>query len=143
MARPKIKFDLDEVEKLGAIGATQEEMAGWFDITTRTIERRMAEDDGEGEFSRAYKKGYSRVKMSLRRQQLELANNGNPTMQIWLGKQMLGQKDKMETQNESIIHNHNKGSIKFEVTPEIEEKLLAISDMQKAMVKPEGLSDEK
>ena len=96
--RPKKEFDLGEVERLGSIGATYEEMASWFDTTTRTIERRMAEE--EGGFCRAYKKGMGRLKMSLRRKQLELANSGNPTMLIWLGKQMLDQKERSKNENE-------------------------------------------
>jgi hypothetical protein len=34
---------------------------------------------------------------SLRRLQYEAAKTGNVTMQIWLGKQWLGQKDRTET----------------------------------------------
>jgi len=34
--------------------------------------------------------------MSLRRAQIKTALDGNPTMQIWLGKQYLGQHDKIE-----------------------------------------------
>ena len=96
--RPKKEFDLAEVERLGSIGATYDEMSAWFDTTTLTIERRMSET--EGDFCRAYKKGVGRLKVSLRRKQLELANSGNPTMLIWLGKQMLDQKDKSKNENE-------------------------------------------
>ena len=39
--------------------------------------------------------------MSLRRMQFEKAQTGNTTMLIWLGKQMLGQKDKIETSEEN------------------------------------------
>ena len=35
-------------------------------------------------------------KASLRRMQYGAANKGNVTMQIWLGKQYLGQNDKQE-----------------------------------------------
>lgn len=35
-------------------------------------------------------------KASLRRMQFKSAEDGNVTMQIWLGKQMLGQRDKSE-----------------------------------------------
>ena len=41
-------------------------------------------------------------KASLRRTQWKTATGGNPTMQIWLGKNMLGQTDKQE-----IDHNIN------------------------------------
>ena len=104
--RPKIDFDAKEVEKLGSIGATIEEMAGWFDVTTRTIERRLA--DEEGEFCRVYKRGRSRVKMSLRRKQIDLANDGNPTMLIWLGKQLLEQRDNRDSMN---INLESKGGV--------------------------------
>ena len=43
------------------------------------------------------KKGKDKGRMSLRRLQFEKAQTGNTTMLIWLGKQMLGQKDKIET----------------------------------------------
>ena len=99
LGRPKIEFDLLEVEKLGSIGATYDEMASWFNTTTRTIDRRMVDEDDS--FCRAYKKGFGRLKMSLRRQQIELASSGNPTMLIWLGKQLLEQRDK--THNETDI----------------------------------------
>ena len=104
--RPAIDFDAKEVEKLGSIGATIEEMAGWFDVTTRTIERRLA--DEEGEFCRVYKRGRSRVKMSLRRKQIDLANDGNPTMLIWLGKQLLEQRDNRDSMN---INLESKGGV--------------------------------
>jgi hypothetical protein len=31
--------------------------------------------------------------MTLRRMQMKLASEGNATMQIWMGKQLLGQRD--------------------------------------------------
>ena len=42
------------------------------------------------------KKGMEQGKASLRRMQYGAANKGNVTMQIWLGKQYLGQNDKQE-----------------------------------------------
>jgi len=42
-------------------------------------------------------------KLSLRRKQVELAVEGNPTMRIWLGKQYMGQKDKHETSAEGEL----------------------------------------
>ena len=40
--------------------------------------------------------------MSLRRQQFKSAEAGNVTMQIWLGKQYLGQTDKVEENNINV-----------------------------------------
>ncbi|HEX7262220.1 MAG TPA: hypothetical protein VF258_10430, partial [Luteolibacter sp.] len=68
------------------LGATAPEIAAWFGCGLRTVERRMAMRDGE--FRRAYEKGFGRLKISLRRQQIEVAKGGNPTMLIWLGKQL-------------------------------------------------------
>lgn len=113
--RPKIQFNLEEVEKLGSIGASYEEIAGWFDCTTRTIDRRMADSDGE--FSRAYKRGSTHLKRSLRRDQIEAARKGNATLLIWLGKQLLGQSDKIETKNEV------KQDVKMKLTPEMEAEI--------------------
>ncbi len=56
------------------------------------IERRMAKEAGE--FRRAYEKGFGRLKIPLRRQQIETAKKGNVSMLIWLGKQLLDQSDK-------------------------------------------------
>jgi hypothetical protein len=43
----------------------------------------------------AWESGREIGKASLRRTQIAVAQQGNPTMLIWLGKQMLNQKDKI------------------------------------------------
>lgn len=96
-----MEFDMTEVEKLGMLGATAAEMAAWFNCGLRTIERRMGIT--EGEFRRSYDKGFGRLKISLRRQQIESAKGGNVSMLIWLGKQLLGQADKHETKQEATV----------------------------------------
>ena len=101
MARKETALDEGEAEKLGMLGATYEDMAAWFGVSTRTIERRMASE--KSGFCRAYKKGLGRLKVSLRRQQIELAKNGNPTMLIWLGKQLLEQRDKSDATNQVTV----------------------------------------
>lgn len=93
MGRPRIEFDLKQVEMLGKIQCTLEELAAVLDVNTETIERRMKDDV---EFCAAYKKGRENGKASLRRKQWELALAGNVVMNIWLGKQYLGQADKQE-----------------------------------------------
>ena len=80
--RPVKDFDLGEVEKLGTLGATAGEMAAWFGCGSRTVERRMGKL--EGDFRRAYDAGFGRLKISLRRKQIESAKAGNTTMLIWL-----------------------------------------------------------
>lgn len=53
-------------------------------------------DTLERNFADVIKKGRERGKSSLRRKQFEMAMNGNVTMLIWLGKQHLGQTEKVE-----------------------------------------------
>ena len=114
-----MEFDLAEVEKLGMLGATEVEMAAWFNCGLRTIERRMAKKDGD--FRRSYEKGFGRLKISLRRQQIESAKSGNVTMLIWLGKQLLDQADKREVKEEATFTQ--KSERPLALSPEDEEFL--------------------
>src|SRR5688500_9760964 len=88
MGRPKIEIDPAEVEKLAGLNCSNQEIADFLGVGVRTIETR---------FCAAIKKGRSNVKTSLKRKQYDVALGGNTTMLIWLGKQYLGQSDKMET----------------------------------------------
>ena len=87
MARPRKEVDIKMLEGLAKIGCTDEEMATLLGVSSDTLVRRFAE---------YIKKGRAEMKMSLRRLQIRLADEGNATMAIWLGKQNLGQKDKVE-----------------------------------------------
>jgi hypothetical protein len=89
----EVKLDLVEVEKLCGIGCTQHEIADFFGISRATIERRASLPV----FRAAMDRGYAACKVRLRRQQIQLAGEGNATMQIWLGKQLLGQRDYIDT----------------------------------------------
>jgi len=71
---------------------TQDELAGFFGVSLSTIERLFKTPDGE----EAAQRGYNLGKIRVRRQQLNLLKEGNVTMAIWLGKQFLGQRDKVE-----------------------------------------------
>ena len=53
-------------------------------------------EDNKELYRQAIQKGQSEGKQSLRRYQYELAKKGNSSMLIWLGKQWLGQTDKIE-----------------------------------------------
>ena len=86
--RPKKVIDYEMVERLASIMATQEEIASFLDMSSRTLQR-------DSEFCRVYKKGLEKGKMSLRRQQFKLAEN-NTAMAIFLGKNYLGQSDKQD-----------------------------------------------
>lgn len=88
MARPKLQIDETQVENLAAIGCTVSEIAVFMGCSKRTLETR---------FCALIEKGRERMKISLKRVQYQKAvNDGNVTMLIWLGKQYLGQTDKVE-----------------------------------------------
>lgn len=93
VGRPAIEFDLEIVEGLGRIGATAAEMAHVLPAARSTIEHRMS--DPASDFYKAYRKGQALLKASLRRKQIAVAMTGSVAMLIWLGKQHLGQQEKI------------------------------------------------
>ena len=87
MARPLKDIDAKQVELLAGCGCTVEEIAAKLDCTRETIYAR---------FSDSLKKGRAVGKSSLRGKQFEMAMRGNVPMLIWLGKQMLNQRDQLD-----------------------------------------------
>ena len=86
--RPKKEIDYATVEKLANIQCTQDEIASFLGISTRTLQR-------DEQFMELFNRGRENGKMSLRRMQWKHAEKSVP-MAIWLGKQYLGQRDKVE-----------------------------------------------
>src|ERR1700730_13923110 len=85
------KIDLAELEKLCSLQCTDEELAAWFNVTPRTIERKRK----KRAFADVMDRGKAKGRISVRRQQLKLLEAGNATMGVWLGKQILGQTDEI------------------------------------------------
>lgn len=85
-------IDLSELEKLCQLQATDEEIAAWFNVSVRTIERRRLEPS----FAEAMHRGKARGRISVRRMQMKLLEQGNATIAVWLGKQLLGQVERAE-----------------------------------------------
>jgi len=96
MAPHRNDIDLGELERLCGLQCTDEEIAAWFNVSTRTIERRRLEP----EFAEVMTRGKARGRISVRRMQMRLLEEGNATMGVWLGKQLLGQADE-------VVHNFN------------------------------------
>ena len=94
--RPEVKIDLIQLEKLCHINATQREIAAFFGCSTDTIQARIKDDPN---FAATMERGYMGGHSSLRRKQMEIALEGNPTMLIWMGKQLLGQRDSLDTRH--------------------------------------------
>ena len=88
MARPK-KYDIDktQVEKLASYGCTVREVANFFGCSEDLIKK---------SYSQFMTKGKDKGKIRLRQMQWRSAENGSVPMQLWLGKQVLGQTDKQE-----------------------------------------------
>lgn len=93
--RPIVEIDIKLVQKLCEIQCTGEEIASVLGISYSTLYRRVKEL-GYGGFDDLYKKHSEVGKASLRRLQWGTAVKGNVSMQIWLGKQMLGQRERVE-----------------------------------------------
>ncbi len=87
MARPKLKLDESLIERLAAIHCPITEIAAALNCSVDTLERNYAG---------LIAKGKERGRTSLRRTQWDAAMKGNVVMMIWLGKQLLGQSDKMD-----------------------------------------------
>ena len=99
--RPKIEIDWDEFEKLCLIQCTLTEIADWFECSEDTIERRCREQK-KMLFAEYFKKHAVGGRISLRRSQFKLATAGNPSLNIWLGKQYLGQREQPADSDETM-----------------------------------------
>jgi hypothetical protein len=102
--RPKKTVDFDTLEKLCNIQCTGEEIAAYFEIDYDTLNR-IIHEHYNMTFSEYFNQNRGKGKISLRRVQYQSAMSGNTTMQIWLGKNWLGQTDKQEIshQGDNII----------------------------------------
>lgn len=101
MARKRIEIDPEQVRALARLGCTWDEIAGVLKIARTTLVVRMKEK----KFRDAYDQGVAEGDVSLRRAQYDSAMKGKTGMLVWLGKNRLQQVDKVETVNETIIHD--------------------------------------
>jgi hypothetical protein len=90
--RPPLEIDWALAEKLAQIGCTDEEIASIVGVSHETFVRRKRDPVTAERLGRAR----SMCKASLRRIQWKLAEAGNATMGVWVGKQLLGQRDKFD-----------------------------------------------
>lgn len=112
MARPRIEINWKLVDSLCAIHCTKEEIASVLGIDADTLNNATKREHNMV-FSAYFEQKSAKGKQSLRRRQWETANgtqaryddDGNlleqakppsVAMQIWLGKQWLGQRDKQD-----------------------------------------------
>jgi hypothetical protein len=96
--KPMTDKEFEQLVNMIRIQCTRDDICHNLNMTETTLNRRIKEQgiDGVDNFEALYKKHQGEGKASLRRAQWKAAQDGNPTMLVWLGKQMLGQKDKQE-----------------------------------------------
>ena len=76
-----------QVEKLASYGLTNKEIAEALAYDENTLKRK---------FEIFLTKGKANLKQRLKRKQIDVALAGNVSMLIWLGKNYLGQADKLD-----------------------------------------------
>lgn len=82
------------IENLSKCGLTNKEIAEALGYDENTLKRN---------FEIFLIKGRANLKERLKRKQIQVAMQGNVTMLIWLGKQYLGQAEKIEESGEYKI----------------------------------------
>ncbi len=83
-----------QVEKLASYGLTNKEIAEALGFDDSTLKRK---------FENFLTKGKANLKQRLKRKQIDVALAGNVSMLIWLGKNYLGQADKLDESGEYEI----------------------------------------
>ena len=126
MARPRIELNAEELRRLAVLHCTQQEAASFFGVSLSHIEKRLHDEE---DLKAAWDEGRALGAISLRRQQTALAEKGNATMLIWLGKQLLGQRDNLE------LSGPGAGPIKHEhgtAIATLESELARLSERERA-----------
>lgn len=96
--RPRFDFSdkIRLVRNLAGIQCTDEEIAAGIGCSQDTLARGRKRDQ---ELDAAIIEGRANGRMSLRRAQYQKAMDGNPAMLIWLGKQVLGQRERVDLED--------------------------------------------
>lgn len=126
--RPLKEVDYDTIDKLCAINCNTVEILDFLNCRDRTaisedtISRRIKQDHGIGFAEYVKQKANSTCKVGLRRAQMRLVQEGNPTMIIFLSKNMLGMADKTQTE----ITGKDGGAIEIDSPRERIERRIAL-----------------
>ena len=111
MGRPRKELDWNLLESLAALDAdlnycAERQCVGWKEspdfklikAAREVIERRIKERYHQT-FTEYKKQKMEPIRLKLRQKQISVALDGNPTLLIWLGKNMLGQSDNVVIDN--------------------------------------------
>lgn len=101
--RPLKPIDWKVFDGLCRLHCTEKEIASFLGVAVDTLDRACKREHGAG-FKELYEQKAAGGKASLRRMQWKLAEDGHPTMLIWLGKQYLGQRDESRIGGELTVN---------------------------------------
>jgi len=101
MPRPKIIVDWGKVDKYLQAQCDGVSVASILGISPETLYLRCEEDNKSSFTVYSAKKKAEGVQL-LKAKQFQTAMSGNVTMQIWLGKQYAGQREKAEVMNTGL-----------------------------------------
>jgi len=100
--KPESVIDENVFLALCKVQCTQAEICDVLGVDDKTLTAWCKKKFGKG-FKGVYEQKRATGKVSLRRMQWKSAEAGNPAMQIWLGKQYLGQRDKFPEEEDDKI----------------------------------------
>lgn len=110
MAMQKKVIDQNQFEQLCQIQCTKDEICAVLDVSDKTLDR-WCKETYKTSFSDIFRQKRQGGCASLRAKQWKLASK-SPAMAIFLGKQFLGQTDKVETHfDASEVNAINKAMI--------------------------------
>ena len=121
VGRNNIPVPPDEVELMASIGCTDREIAEYFGINDDTLRYNLKD---------FLINGRQQLKNSLRRAQLRVALDGNATLLIWLGKQILGQAENPINTDDNKPLPWNDDEEKEEFIEDLEEELDDLEDKE-------------
>ena len=121
VGRNNIPVPPDEVELMASIGCTDREIAEYFGINDDTLRYNLKD---------FLINGRQQLKNSLRRAQLRVALDGNATLLIWLGKQILGQAENPVNTDDNKPLPWNDDEEREELIDDLEEELDNLEDKE-------------
>jgi hypothetical protein len=123
MARPKTKIDLSELEKLRSMQCTDVEIAAFFGVSKKTIERRQK----VARFGEIMENAKAKGRISVCRNLFRLANNGNVAAAILLSKNLLGYRDVMSNEHSGP----DGGPVQFSVVEALQQRRNRLAEQKK------------
>jgi hypothetical protein len=98
VARPKVKIDIGELERLATLQCTEDEIALYLGISVRTLQRRLQ----IAKFNDVVASARAKGRISVRRNLFRLAAAGNIAAVIFLAKNLLGYRDVVNTEHTGL-----------------------------------------